>query len=344
MSTARVTLLLLLMASVARAQTGPAQPGFEADADRDGLADGWTLQRTFAPVKAVLDPTVKHEGGAAQRLDLAARGGGAVSQTLSAPAGPCSFTCWVRTSLAPVDGVCLYLQWLGTAGELVGLGRPSVTLAGNCQWTRLVCSGTPPADATQVRLRIVAGNGEGTGGSVWLDDAALRPGLDVGAVLQNASFETDADGDGHPDGWRPFMAGGGFELTRDATVARSGQASARLTGLTNHGDRASYGQVAYTCEAVPGVRLRFWYKGMGACTGFVRYRPAPGVTLPGGKEFYDTLSFSAPLPQTDWNECVFDAVAPDAARTAGKVSIEVNLYQRGEGTLWLDDVSLEPLN
>lgn len=90
------------------------------------------------------------------------------------------------------------------------------------------------------------------------------------------------------------------------------------------------------------MRASFWYKGTGACTGFVRFLPAPGVTLATG-EFYDTQHFAVPMPKDEWTRFSFDAKTPAAALEAGLVVMDVTIYQRGEGTLWLDDVTVEGL-
>jgi hypothetical protein len=113
--------------------------------------------------------------------------------------------------------------------------------------------------------------------------------------------------------------------------------------MAGHGDRSCYTVTSSPCSPAPKLRLRLSYKGTGEASGFLRYRPAPGVSVPGGKEFYDTQSFTMPLPKAEWSEFTFDATTPAAALAEKLVVIDVTLYQRGEGTLWLDDVSVEGL-
>lgn len=334
---------LLLVAALT--SVGVAQPTLRDAAFEQAPGAVWSARTSFGSSTPAWDPQVRHSGTGSLRVDLARFGGCTLSQRVAcAGGGSFSFGCWVRTELEAADAVYTYVQWLDGAGAVLGLGAPSASAAGTADWRLLVAPGEAPAGAAAAVLKVVAGQGRSPrGGRVWLADSFLRPGSDVGGALGNTGFEKDSDGDGNPDGWRPFTAGEGFVLARDTAVAHSGQCSARLTGLPGHGDRSCYGQVSAPCTPPARVRLRYWYKGRGASTGFVRFRPAPGVTLPGGQEFYDTQSFSVPLPQADWSEFTFTATTPPAALAARLIAVEVTIYQRGEGDLWLDDLSTEGL-
>jgi hypothetical protein len=335
-----VGLLFSIMISSCAAQTvaGLQNAGFE-----EAIGTGWTVRRAFGPCEFKLDTAVKRGGGGSLRAELGRFGGGTVTQIVQVTeAGPVSFNVWVKTQLEAADGVYLQLAWLNDAGEVVGVGEASSVASGAGDWRALSAMGERPAEATRAALKIVIGQGKGAGGgTVWVDDASLRPGLDVAGAFANTGAEKDADGDGQPDGWRPFIAGGGFLLGRDCSVAHSGQCSAKLTGAAGHGDRSCFTVLSSPCSPSPKLRLRFWYKGTGEGNGFLRYRPAPGVATPDGREFYDTQSFAMPLPKNDWTELTFDATTPAAALAEKLVVIEVTLYQRGEGTLWLDDLSVE---
>lgn len=334
---------LLMLPGLSLAQLPALQsPGFDS-AGPDGLPAGWRGRVSFTGGKAALDTTEKRAGAGCLRVELPPHGGYLVSQGLGpVTCDQVSFGCWVKTKLNGPDGVQLSLHWLDDSGQIVGIGQPSAVVSGSTTWQQVVVVGERPMGATKSLLKISVGQGLGTGGTAWVDEAFVKPGVDVAGALLNLGFELDADGDGDPDGWRPFVHGGGFALARDVTVGRSGQSSARLTGYPGHGDRSCYGQTSRPCTPPQGVRLRFWYKGSGECSGFVRFRPAPGVKLESG-EFYDTMSFSAPLPRQDWAELSFETKTPAAALAAKQIQVEVTIYQRGEGTLWLDDVSVEGL-
>ena len=160
--------------------------------------------------------------------------------------------------------------------------------------------------------------------------------------LRNPGFEDDENGDGQPDGWGKAIYGDGFELSRDPEQAHSGDASARLVGRENPGSRACYLQVTAPFQPSKAVRLTFWYKGSGRSDGILRFRPAPGVQVEGDQ--YGTHTFTCPLPKAEWTEYVFEAAVPKAAREDGLVCVEAILYQKAEGTLWYDDVSLGSLD
>ncbi|MHB8994868.1 MAG: hypothetical protein ACYC63_06440 [Armatimonadota bacterium] len=309
------------------------------------IGAGWTARRSFGPCEFKLDTAVKRSGAGSLRAELGRFGGGTVTQIVPVTeAGPVSFKVWVKTQLEAADGVYLQFAWLNDAGEVVGIGEASGVASGVGDWRALSAMGEKPVEATRAALKIVIGQGKSAdGGMVWVDEASLRPGLDVAGAFSNTGADKDADGDGQPDGWRPFIAGGGFVLGRDCGVAHSGQCSAKLQGMAGHGDRSCYTLVSSLCSPAAKLRLRFWYKGTGECTGFLRYVPAPGKSTRDGKEFYDTQSFSVPLPKEEWSEFVFEATTPAAALAEKLVVIHVTIYQRGEGALWLDDVSVEGL-
>ncbi len=66
-------------------------------------------------------------------------------------------------------------------------------------------------------------------GDVWFDSVSLEAAADPGVnLLQNASFEADADGDGFPDAWDPQGLSGADGMS--AGIAHSGQSSLYMMG------------------------------------------------------------------------------------------------------------------
>ncbi|MEN6546888.1 MAG: hypothetical protein ABFE07_12700, partial [Armatimonadia bacterium] len=225
----------LMLPGLSLAQLPALQsPGFDS-AGPNELPAGWRGRVSFAEGKATVDTTERRSGAGSLRVELPRHGGYLISQGL----GPVtceqiSFGCWIKTELTGPDGVQLSLHWLDDQGQVVGTGQPSAVVSGSTAWQQLVVVGERPVGATKALLKISVGQGLGTGGTAWVDDAFVRPGVDVGGALSNLSFELDADGDGDPDGWRPFVSGGGFALARDVTASRSGHSSARLVGYPGH--------------------------------------------------------------------------------------------------------------
>ena len=167
---------------------------------------------------------------------------------------------------------------------------------------------------------------------------AAAPGRQL--TLVNRGFEADEDGDGQPDGWRPFMSGEGFEIALADDVFHSGNRSVRLTGLPGHADRSAVNQNTPEVEVSPGYRLSFWMRGTGKPHVVFRFR----YTDPDGAPTEETqrvtpTDFSA----TEWTKQEYEFGAAEGVLKAGKARIEVILYQTGEGTLYYDDVSLEAL-
>jgi len=158
-------------------------------------------------------------------------------------------------------------------------------------------------------------------------------------TLRNPGFEQGTE---QPAAWGTAMHGHGFTLSRDTAEAHTGTASIKLTGAADHGSRACYLQTSAAFPPEKGLRLKLWYRGTGRADGILRFRPTPGVRTPKGE--YGTHHFRCPTPRPDWAEFVFEAGVPKAAREAGAVKMEVILYQRAEGTVWYDDVSLESLS
>ena len=68
-----------------------------------------------------------------------------------------------------------------------------------------------------------------------------------GNLISNASFETDSSGDGVPDGWQPLELMNQWktvDYALDTTVARTGKASAKITGGKIYGDCTGVGSWA----------------------------------------------------------------------------------------------------
>lgn len=159
--------------------------------------------------------------------------------------------------------------------------------------------------------------------------------------IVNPGFERDADGDGLPDGWRPAIYGGGFEVAISADQACDGARSVRITGLPDHGDRACVVQTTQLHQLPEaGYRLSFSVRGTGAATAIFRLR----YTTADGAERDMTHHLAVEkVPAEAWSERTYDFPVPDEVRAAGRARAEIILYQRGEGDLYYDAVRLHKL-
>ncbi|MEN6546890.1 MAG: DUF4962 domain-containing protein [Armatimonadia bacterium] len=336
-----LSLMLVTMAS-AQAELPLKEPGMEVDANKDGLPDGWSKYISIGTAQLAMDPEVKHGGTAALRIELQAGARATVTQLLPVTQpGMYTFGCWLKTKLAAGANAHAYVQWR-RGNEIVRNDVPSAPLTGEKDWTLVTCIGSKPAEADGALLVIVVEALKAEASTVWADDATFKQGAAPAALVLNGSFEQDENKDGLPDAWGKVIHGGGFEISRDTTVAHDGAASMKLAGQAGAADRAAITHVGPLYTPSKAVRLRLWYKGTGRADGVVRFRPAPGVVVQDDQ--YGTDFFKVDLPKQDWTELVFETAVPEAAQKAGQARVEVILYQRTEGTVWYDDVSVESLD
>ena len=347
---ATVTVLVLASAPLLAAPPATlANAGFETDADQDHLPDGWTKFVAFpGHARTALDRKVKSVGEAALRVEIGEQTRCAVSQLVSvAEPGPHTFSCRVRMPEAPTTVVQLQIEWFRAVDwprrtRLVASEAPSPAVGDAGDWTEVAATGSKPADADLALLAIIVGNGQTPAGTVWVDEARWRPGAFPAPLVNNPGFELGPTKDGHPVGWGPAAYGGGFELKRDDTVAHFGKASARLTGAKDHGDRSCYVQATPVFAPPQKVRLSFWYKGSGLSHLIMHLLTPAGVQKPGGGIEYGAIVATPPLT-AEWQQFSQEIAVPPEAREAGVMRVDIILYQKGEGTLWYDDVKLELL-
>jgi len=149
------------------------------------------------------------------------------------------------------------------------------------------------------------------------------------AELQNPGFETDADGDGLPDGWYPadLNAEGDALFLWDNTVVKEGKHSA---GGQYSGDgRMSWLQ---SVAVVPGTAYQF--------SGYVRAQILKGVVAyqlqfvdSMGGPLGDVISVAAHDGSTDWVRDSAEVQAP-----AGAAGVQIWGQIIADGRAWFDDV------
>lgn len=307
------------------------------------MPNGWHQYVTF-PGKAVssLDRAVIVGGQPALRVQVAANTRCAISRPWPLTGtGSYTFGCRVRGTGQVL--VQARLQWFQTLTplrlRLVSEDAPSPAVTVSNEWTEIAATGSKPEEADLALVVIIVGSNQTPAGSVWLTEATLRPGAYPVPLVANPSFEQGGE---QPLSWGPSIYGGGFELKRDETVAHTGKASIRLTGLKNHGDRACYYQATALFTPPQRVRLSFWYKGSGRSTAIMHLLMPAGVKRADGTIDYGTIDATCD-PTDEWKQFSQEIVVPDEARKAGVMRIDIILYQRGEGTLWYDDVKVDLL-
>jgi len=95
----QVLLALCLSVPAFAAEPGKlANPGFELNANRDGVPDGWQSGGQHSPEKVGLDKDCKQEGAAAFRLDSTQEADTTYWQDVAVePAAAYRLTGWIRT-------------------------------------------------------------------------------------------------------------------------------------------------------------------------------------------------------------------------------------------------------
>ncbi len=159
-------------------------------------------------------------------------------------------------------------------------------------------------------------------------------------VFDNPGFEVDEDDNGMPDGWNFAEHGEGWSAGITDAEAHTGEHSCFVTGAPGHGDRSAILQVSKPATVSPGYRLRFFAKGTGnPGSGTFRFR----YNIEGTELEHQTEHFDIQIAEDEWVENVIEFAAGPTAREVGVSPIEVILYQRGEGTVYYDDISVEPI-
>jgi len=308
----------------------------ETDENGDGMPDGWAKYVSKGEGRVAVDRQIKRSGKGCLRIEVGDAGRCTVTQLVPLPKpGSYTFGCWVKTDLSE-GSAHLYVQWRTLEGQIITSDTPSAKVSGQADWTHLAALATKPEEAASALLVIVVSAKQS--GRAWADDAWLKRGAHPADIFRNPGFERGAE---QPEGWGQAIYGEGFTLSRDVAQAHSGVSSAKLTAGPDPGSRACYVQVGAAMDAPRAVRLRLWYTGTGRAEGILRFRPVVhGDDTP---DEYGTTHFRCLLPRDEWTQFVFEAGVPGAARRAGTFRPELILYQKAEGVLWYDDVSLEPL-
>jgi hypothetical protein len=320
-------------------------PRFEA---RPG-APGWSLVGPDAPSYALTRDLRERHGGAASAVlsskTAAPEGAGVVEQAFDARpwrGRKARFSAFIKTD--DVRGWAgLWMRVDRTRGRAPFDNMQARPLRGSSAWTEHAVVLEVPDDATSIRLGLL----QDGAGRTWIDGARFEAVADDVPVttaddrplsLSDGGFER---GDLDKAGW--FMSGNAseqFASSIDRAAHHGGTASARLASIV--ATPSGYGVLmhAMRAEHVRGqrLRLRAWIRGEGI-TGrgdfWARVQavdsPADGPGLGyGACELTGTFAFRA---------C---EIVLDVGERAD--SLEIGLGLGGPGTVWLDDVTLEPVD
>ena len=349
--------LLVGLLSMALGAPDPAMPvpgaelvngGFDAELDASGRPDGWGQYISkFGTARLSTDTEVKQDGMGSLKMEVDEKSACTVSQYLSvSDAGPFTFSCLARTTAPATNGIQVSVEWFRLTDwprrvQMVGRTSSSAVLYGDDTWQRLGAVAVKPDDADLALVAITVGDAQAPAGTYWVDDADFSPGARPAPLLGNPGFELDLNNDGIPDNWGRSYYGDGFEIVRDTEVKHGGTASVRLTAQAGHGNRSVLSTQSPYFVPPQRVRVSFWYKGSGASDNLVDFLPGEGDLAANGTVYFERHSVKLELPVDDWTQFVQEYDVPQDARDFGRMRVDFLMYQRGEGTLWLDDFRLE---
>jgi peptidoglycan/xylan/chitin deacetylase (PgdA/CDA1 family) len=313
----------------------------EADGNGDNLPDCWSFGTFGSNTASWTRTSDAHSGAWAERVDVSAYTSGDRKLVMTQDLGECTPTvtpghrqalsAWYKGS-SPTQLVVYYRDQVGK--WFYWASSPSFAAAG--AWTKASWT-TPavPSGATALSFGLnLAAVGSLTTDDYALADAGVAPPPVQTALGDNASLETDGNGDNLPDCWQ-FGASGSNTATWTRTGdAHSGSFAERvdITAFTSGDRKLVTKQDTGTCSPVvtPGhtYQLSTWYKA-GPARFVVYYRDGVGVW------HYWTQS---PLQasQADWAQASWTTPAVPADATA--LSFGLNLAQAG--TLLTDDYAL----
>ncbi len=253
-SCASLALILICVIDGAAQQNLVTNAGFELDADRDGLPDGWSFawERTHSGDTAEmgrrepdwgLDDEVTHGGTRAIRTGVArALDDGVWTQDgIILPEGVrvVRLSAWIRVQDAAGGAAHVALVYLGEAGKWLGADYDAITVGQNTDWRRFVALCEPPEGTERLRLRLWTNFHRRGPVTAWYDDVALEA-----TDLQEAPPLMHIDPAPMPElsaadearGFVPFAANY-LDVVMPATVPTAGQLEPRLRIFATPGER-----------------------------------------------------------------------------------------------------------
>jgi len=313
------TCLMLVSAPIGLLPNG----GFE---EGGAMPDGWTLESAGGQATAERATGDASEGSAFARMTRADDGQAdlrpATGYVQLTTGRAYLLTAYVRASNVADGSHSVELQWF-SGGGFIGRDVAQARVGG--RWVTVgVGPLLPPAGATRVIVLLRSHKA----GTYDFDDVRLTEVPDMPqCLLLNPGFESDADGDGVPDGWTPSDQGAAV----DTGVVASGQHSARLSREAADAPAAAWRQQGVAVDA----GRRYELSAATRCDSFGRELRI-AIEWSRGGEVLKTDEYRDQTLEA-WQRKRLAAVCPPEADRA---SIILELVS--EGTVWFDDVALSP--
>ncbi|NJD76264.1 MAG: hypothetical protein FIB08_04105 [Candidatus Methanoperedens sp.] len=150
----------------------------------------------------------------------------------------------------------------------------------------------------------------------------------------NPSFETDVDNNSLPDGWR----GAGNGIKTQDTIPRTGTYSARILRYPANATEGEWNYSSlYTILPDTGYTFSVWVKTDNTTGGDVRL----------WVEWYNgtgSISTAINTRKTVWEQNGWVSLQGSASSPANADNVKVHLVSDTVGSVWFDDLSIEPEN
>ncbi|GAB4126984.1 carbohydrate binding domain-containing protein [Thermopirellula anaerolimosa] len=167
--------------------------------------------------------------------------------------------------------------------------------------------------------------------------AHASAGDEADSGVFNGSFEQDANGDGIPDGWSTAGRAGVRQELRIVEDARRGRVARLTCTAFESGFPDSHAMLAQldrvSLQRGQWYRLSLWARGSDIESGSVN------VAIVNRRVWRESGLQEIFAPSEEWESFAFDFRATDDLAAADS---RLQIYFTGTGTLYLDDVVLEP--
>jgi len=183
----------LVVAGVACGQTDSSirNPGFEADADGDGLPDGWSFswRRTHhgdaergvekREPDWAWDKRIRHSGAASVRCGVSrpVDDGIWTQDNVPLPTGAryLKLTAWCRARDVQDGTGNVAVVFLGEKKKWLGANYSAITVVKDCDWTQHIGYAEVPKGTQRVRIRCWVNFRYSGTGAFWFDDLEMTP-------------------------------------------------------------------------------------------------------------------------------------------------------------------------
>ena len=118
--------------------------------------------------------TESHSGTSSFEIVLSSSQGREISQVIPTTAGTSySVSGWAMTDKVDNSNASIRIEWIDSTGVRIGNSKRVLIPRATLDWTQISGTFTAPANAVELRYRLVGGKEPDDSGTIWFDDVAL---------------------------------------------------------------------------------------------------------------------------------------------------------------------------